>query len=114
MIICDDDIEELNEKVKNLSEKNLELKERIIVITMFYDTFKDEMKDIFDSDEKAEKNWQVLLKKDQLEQDKFSCENFVFVSKSEACLQIHGCKKHQELIRNNTVRNNLIILHFLV
>ena len=37
-----------------------------MVKTMFYDTFRDEMKDKFgyDSDEEAEKHWQEQLKKD--------------------------------------------------
>ena len=100
--ICDEAIEKLNEKVKNLEEENLELKDKIMVTTMFYDTFKDEMKDGFgyDSDEEAEQNWQEILKKEQLEKDKFSCDKCVFVSKSEAGLRIHEGKKHKEEMRN--------------
>ena len=58
-----------------------------MVKTMFYDTFRDEMKEKFgyDSDEEAEKNWQEILEKDLC----------VFVSKSEAGLKIHNTKKHK-------------------
>ena len=100
--ICDDSIEQLKEKVKNLEEENLELKNKIMVTTMFYDMFKDEMKDRFgyDSDEEAEQNWQEILKKEQLEKDKLSCDKCVFVSKSEAGLKIHEGKKHKEEIRS--------------
>ena len=60
-----------------------------MVTTMFYDTFRDEMKDKFgyDSDEEAEKNWQ--------EKEEFSCDKCVFVSKSEAGVKIHESKKHK-------------------
>ena len=60
------------------------------------------MKDRFgyDSDEEAEKIWQEILLKDQLEKDKFFCRKCVFVSKSEAGLKKHEGKKHKEEIRN--------------
>ena len=67
--IQNDTIEKLKDEIRNLAKENLELKDRIMVTTMFYDTFRDEMKDKFgyDSDEEAEKNWQEILKKDQTE-----------------------------------------------
>ena len=68
-----------------------------MVKTMFYDTFRDEMKDKFgyDSDEEAEKNWQEILAKEQREKEEFSCDKCVFVSKSEAGVKIHESKKHK-------------------
>jgi hypothetical protein len=49
----------------NLSNKNLELKNSIMMTRMFYDGFRDEMRNklCYDSDEEAEKNWQEILKK---------------------------------------------------
>ena len=69
-----------------MSEENLELKQSIMVTRMIYDGFRDEMKEKFgyDLDEVAEKNWQEILKKDELERNKFSCDKCVFASKSEA------------------------------
>ena len=43
----------------------------------------------------AETNWQEVLKKDQLEEEKYSCDKFMFASKLEAGLKIHENKKHR-------------------
>ena len=97
IIIRDNTIEELNDKLRNLSNENLELKNSIMVTQMFYDGFRDEMREKFgyDSDEEAEKNWQEILKKDELEKLKFTCDKCEFASKSEAGLKIHDSKKHR-------------------
>ena len=57
----DDTIEELKEKVSNLYKENLELKEKNMVTQMFYDGFRDEMREKFgyDSDEDAEEQRKV-------------------------------------------------------
>ena len=93
----DETIEELKEKVANLTRDNLELKERVMVTQMFYDGFRDEMRNKFgyDSGEDAEEHWQELLKKDQLEQEQYSCDKCDFATKTEAGLKIHGTKKHR-------------------
>jgi hypothetical protein len=98
IIIRDKTIEELNEKLRNLSSENLELKNSIMVTQMFYDGFRDERREKFgyDSDEEAEKNWQEVLKRDELEKSKFTCDKCEFGSKSEAGLNIHKSKKHRE------------------
>ena len=95
--IRDDTIEELNEKVRNLSKENIELNDRIMVTQMFYDGFRDEMRDRFgyDSDEDAEEHYQELLKKDTLEKVKYSCDKCVFSSESKVGLKVHGTKKHR-------------------
>ena len=97
IVVREDTIEELNDKLKKLSDENLELKQSVMVTQMFYDGFRDEMKEKFgyDSDEEAEKNWQEILKKDELERNKFSCDKCAFASKSEAGLKIHETKKHR-------------------
>jgi predicted RNase H-like nuclease (RuvC/YqgF family) len=77
----DDTLEQLNDKLMKLAKENLVLKDKVLVTTMFYDTFRDEMKDKFGYD--SEKNWQEILKKEQLEKEKFSCINCVFASKFE-------------------------------
>ena len=66
-----------------------------MVTQMFYDGFRDEMREKFgyDSDEEAEKNWQEILKKDELEKFKFICDKCEFARKSEAGLKIHESKK---------------------
>ena len=93
----DDTIEDLNNKIREASEENEGLKLSISAKTMFYDLFKDEMKDKFgyDSDEEAERNWQEHLEKEKLEKDKFSCCQCIFISKTEAGLKIHESKKHR-------------------
>ena len=60
--IHDNTIAELKEKVGNLSKENLELNERIMVTQMFYDGFRDDMREKFgyDSDEDDERNYQAL------------------------------------------------------
>ena len=64
----DDTSDKLIERVRAIDKDNEELKDRILVKTMFYDSFRDEMRDNFgyDSDEEDEKNWQEILKKDKL------------------------------------------------
>ena len=42
---CDETLEELNDKLRNLAKEDLELEDKVMVTTMFYDTFRDEMKD---------------------------------------------------------------------
>jgi predicted RNase H-like nuclease (RuvC/YqgF family) len=95
--IRDDTIEELNEKVRNLAKENTELNDRIMVTQMFYDGFRDEMRDRFgyDSDEDAKEHYQELLKKDLLEKLKYSCDKCVFASESKVELKVHGTKKHR-------------------
>ena len=63
---------------------------------MFYDGFRDEMREKFgyDSDEDAEEHWQELLRKEKLAQEKYSCDKCDFATKTEAGLKIHGTKKH--------------------
>ena len=94
--IRDDTIEKLNEKVRSMTKENEELGFRIVEKTMFYDTFKDEMRDKFgyDSDEEAERNWQEILRKEKLEKKKYSCEQCGFIGKSEGGLKTHDRKKH--------------------
>ena len=86
----------MKEKVVNLTKENVELNERILVTQMFYDGFRDEMRNKFgyDSDEDAEEHYQELLKKDQLEKENNSWDKCVFASKTEAGLKIHSTKKH--------------------
>ena len=93
----DNTIEELNVKLKNVYEENQELKQSFMVTRMNYDGFRDEMKEKFgyDSDEEAEKNWQEILKKRDLERNKISCDKCEFTSKTEAGLKIHESKKHK-------------------
>ena len=95
--IHDVTIEELNEKVRNLTKENIELNDRNMVTQMFYDGFRDEMRDRFgyDSDEDAEEHYQELLKKDLLEKLKYSCDKCVFASESKVGLKVHGTKKHR-------------------
>ena len=56
-----------------------------MVTQMFYNGFRDEMRERFgyDSDEDAEQHYQELLKKDQMEKAKFSCDKCGFTSKSK-------------------------------
>ena len=95
--LCNITIEELNDKIKEASKENQELRNSISAKTTFHELFRDEMKDKFgyDSDEEAERNWQEHLEREKLDQNKFSCGQCVFNSKTEAGLKIHENKKHR-------------------
>ena len=90
----DEKIEALEEKIKSIEKENIVLQERIVVKTMFYDTFKDEMREKFgyDSDEEAERNWREVLEREN------SCDQCTFVGKSDVGLKTHKRKKHKETL----------------
>ena len=91
---CEDKIECLTKKIDDCEKENEELKDTIMAKTMFYDTFKDEMKDRFgyDSDEEAEACYQQLIK----DQEDISCDQCSFVAKNKQGLRTHKGKMHKE------------------
>ena len=92
-------IVELAEKVKTMTGEILELEDRLMVKTTFYDIFKDEMKDRYgyDSDEEAEQNYQEMLERDRVEKVNYlKCEKCEYIGKTENGVRIHYAKKHRE------------------